>query len=422
MDYRKRGPAPGRHKLFYGWWVLGACFLITLYVGGVVYFGFTAALEPIATEFGWSYAQISLAASLRGIEIGILAPLLGIMVDRLGPKRLIFGGSLLVGLGLVLVSRINSLAMFYGAFALVAIGISGVTSTVLLAAVLNWFHRKASIVTGILISGFALGGILVPLVTWLIDRYEWRNAILILGVTAWIVALPLSLLVRHKPEQYGYLPDGEANTQAVSGSAIVPEEITVGAGEKTPPKGAFWYIAAASVVHMLVVSAVITHVMPALTSTGISRPAASLAASSVPIISIAGRLGFGWYGDRADKRKITGISFVLITLGLVSFGFFSSGWSSLLIPFLVLFGVGWGGSVTMRAALIREYFGRKRFGTIYGFIVGFAMVGNIAGAPLAGWIFDTWKTYQWAWFILSVAAFLGTVLMLSLPSSSRSSG
>ena len=66
-------------SVFYGWWIVGACFLISLYVGGVIFFGFTAFFEPIANEFGWSYTQISLAASLRGLEIGLLAPIFGVL-------------------------------------------------------------------------------------------------------------------------------------------------------------------------------------------------------------------------------------------------------------------------------------------------------------------------------------------------------
>ncbi len=80
------------YKIFYGWWIAGASFLIALYVGAVVYYGFTAFFEPIVSEMGWSYTQISLAASLRGLEVGLLAPLVGILADRWGPRRLIFGG------------------------------------------------------------------------------------------------------------------------------------------------------------------------------------------------------------------------------------------------------------------------------------------------------------------------------------------
>ena len=90
------------NKLFYGWWVVFACFFIQLLNGGLIAFGFTAFIEPIAREFGWSYAQISLAVSMRGLEVGLLAPIVGLVVDHWGPKRFLFGGTTLVGLGLLL--------------------------------------------------------------------------------------------------------------------------------------------------------------------------------------------------------------------------------------------------------------------------------------------------------------------------------
>ena len=129
---------PKRHAIFYGWWVVGASFLIAVYTGGVIYFGFTAIFEPVQNEFGWSYVQISLAASLRGLEMCLLAPVMGIFVDRWGPRKLMFGGSIIIGLGLLLLSTVNSLFMFYVAFIVVAIGMSNCSSTVKNNAVANW--------------------------------------------------------------------------------------------------------------------------------------------------------------------------------------------------------------------------------------------------------------------------------------------
>ena len=102
-----------RHTIFYGWWIVGACFLIALYVGGTIFYGFTAIFEPIANEFGWSYVQISLAASLRGLEMSLLAPFIGILVDRWGPRKLIFSGAIILGSGFILLSRTSSLGTFY---------------------------------------------------------------------------------------------------------------------------------------------------------------------------------------------------------------------------------------------------------------------------------------------------------------------
>jgi len=157
--------------------------------------------------------------------------------------------------------------------------------------------------------------------------------------------------------------------------------------------------------------------MPYLTSIGISRPAASLIAGAVPLASVGGRLGFGWFGDRLDKRRVTAIGFALMALGLVFFDCISTGWMWLLLPFLVLFSTGWGGSVTMRVALLREYFGRRRFGKIYGFVIGVAMLGNIAGAPLAGWVFDNRGSYEGIWLVFAGVAVAALVIVMTIPAS-----
>jgi MFS family permease len=111
-------------KIFYGWWIVTACFSIAILSGGIVIYGFTAFFDPIIAEFGWSYAAVSLAISLRGAETGLMSPILGFFVDRWGARWILFSGSIFAGLGLILLSRIHTLAQFYGAFIVVAISTS----------------------------------------------------------------------------------------------------------------------------------------------------------------------------------------------------------------------------------------------------------------------------------------------------------
>ena len=118
--------------IFYGWWVVAASFAIALYVGGTIIYGFTAFFEPIAEDLGWSYTQVSVAASLRGLEMGIFAPIIGFLVDRFGPRKLAVSGAIALGSGLVLLSRTSSIPMFYGAFFVLALGASACTGTVLM--------------------------------------------------------------------------------------------------------------------------------------------------------------------------------------------------------------------------------------------------------------------------------------------------
>jgi MFS family permease len=408
--------------IFYGWWVVASCFFISLYTAGVVHFGFTAIFEPIANEFDWNYTQISLAASLRGLETGLLAPLVGFLVDRWGPRRLIFGGSVVSGFGCILLSRVDSLGMFYTAFILIAIGMSACSATVFLTAVANWFRRNVGIATGIMTSGFALGGLMVPVVATLVDTYGWRNSVAGLGLGIWVIALPLSLLVRHKPEQYGHLPDGDISMAVADETDPATEksaDADASTGEALKSR-AFWCISLALMCQMMLINAVIVHVMPYLSSINMTRSISSLIASGVPVASILGRLGFGWSADRINKKLVAVASFVLTSLGLLAFGYAGAGtWA--LLPFIILFGIGWGGSVTMRVALLREHFGRSRFGTIHGFTLGIIMIGNILGPPVAGWIFDKWGSYQGAWFAFAALPVVSIVLVAAIPRLGTSS-
>ncbi len=398
------------HRVFYGWWIVGACFFISLYMGGVVFYGFTTLIEPLADAFGWSYTQISLAASLRGMEMGILAPFVGMLVDRWGPRRLLFSGVIITTLGLMLLSRTTSLGMFYGAFVLMAIGMSTCSSTVLMTAVANWFRRKIGIATGIMICGYGFSGLLIPVIVNLIDIYEWRMALALLTIGMLTICLPLSLLVRHKPEQYGYLPDGEMSNIAISNSLNTAQTVEPDVGVKQALKSrTFWHITLALMCQFIILSAVITHVMPYLSSIGVTRAISGLMAAGIPLASIGGRLGLGWLGDKVDKRRVAAGAFAMMSLGLLCFGFISAGDIRLLVPFLILFGIGYGGNNTLRASLIREFFGRSKFGTIHGFTIGIMALGTIAGPPLAGYVFDNWGSYQSIWLVfagLAVAALL----------------
>lgn len=403
-------------RIFYGWWIVGAAFLVALYVGGVVFYGFTAIFEPIANDMGWSYAQISLAASLRGLELGFLAPVTGILTDRLGPRRLIFGGAVITALGLFMISRTTSLATFYGAFALLAIGMSATTLTVLMTAIANWFRLKIGIASAIAMSGFGFSGLMVPLIVRLIEVYDWRTTMLILAAGMLIIVLPLSFVFRHRPEHYGYLPDGRKEIPVTPGiNTTQPQtaELNIRAGHALKAI-TFWRIALTFVIHAMLVSTVITHIMPYLSSIGINRSRASLVAMILPIMSVGGRLSFGWLGDKYGRRHTVAAAFAMMTAGLLFFSYIPAVGLWLLILFLFLFGVGYGGSTATRPSMVAEYFGRANYGAILGLMVGINAIGAIIGPPLAGWVFDTWDSYQGIWLAYSGLAIVGSLLIFNI--------
>jgi MFS family permease len=258
--------------------------------------------------------------------------------------------------------------------------------------VANWFHRKAGLAIGITASGFGLGGLLVPVVTKLIDMLGWRTAMFVLGLGTLAIILPLSFLIRHKPEPYGYQPDGDIINQAKIETDLIPtvsQEVAMTARQAIRNR-VFWHIAIGSMCHSFVIGAV---------------------------VSIGGRLSSGWLADRFGSRQVFTASFVAMTAGLFLFGNLTGGMMWLIVPFILIFSLGWGCSVTSRITLLREYFGRGRFGTILGFLSGIMMLGSISGSPLAGWIFDTFGSYKGAWFGFSALTVVGAILVFTIPAT-----
>jgi len=397
--------------LFYGWWIVAASFLISVYVGCCGFFGFTAMIDPIVREFGWSYTEVSFASSLRGLEMGILAPIVGVLVDRFGPRKLILIGVVTIGAGFMLLSLTQSLWMFYASFILLAFGAGGCTSVVTLAVVARWFRRNLGKAMGITVSGFGASGLLVPVIVWLVDSYGWRTAMIMQGVGMWVLGIPLAMLIRNRPEEMGLVPDGarlsKPGTAAASGQPEIPDvEIPFRDALTSRP---FIYLNIVEALRFTTLTAVVIHVMPFLATEGIPRDTAGLVAAAIPLFSIPGRFGFGWMGDVTDKRYVMAASFCCMTAGLVAFHFAAAWWPIAL--FLLLFSPGFGGNMVMRGAVIREYFGVRSFGKLAGITLGAASIGGVIGPTLTGWVFDTFGAYDPVWIVF--AAILVVAIFLS---------
>lgn len=397
-------------KIFYGWWVVLASFITGLYVAGAIFYSFTAFIDPLVAEFGWSYTQISLASSLRGLEMGIFAPLVGILLDRYGPRKIMMIGMSIVGLSLVLLSNIHSLLMFYGCFLLLAFGAGGCTSVVVMGAVANWFKKKVGLAMGIAVCGFGASGLIVPIVVKLIEAFGWRHAFLYLGIGAWMIGIPLSMVIRNRPEDYGLLPDGESMNENETDVSEEEQDIGISFGQALKNRS-FLLIVSAEWIRMMTVGTAITHIMPYLGSIGLSRSMAGFISAGIPVCSVIGRFGFGWIGDYIDKRYMIAIGLGMISIGLILFLYIQNSMIIVLI-FLLTFAPGYGGGMSLRGAIIREYFGLASFGKMVGLTMGVSSVAGIIGPTLGGWVFDTFSSYAPLWVGFAVLNLMGILLIL----------
>lgn len=423
-------PEKKRGGIFYGWWVVVACATIAFYGGGIFFYGFSAFFNPIIKDFGWSRAALSGAFSLQRVEGGIAAPIIGWLVDRYGPRRIMLFGVTAGGLGFLLLSQVQSILAFYGAILVISIGLSSAIGSVGMAAVANWFIKKRGRAMGLMMGGVGLSGTMAPFLVWLINRYGWRPTLVILGVGLWVIGIPAAAFVRHRPEQYGYLPDGyEASaplditrveavvSQGRDGQGSPPpasqvkvvEEADYSAWDalKTP---AFWIIPVAMGLSNIKSAAVTVHMIPYLTGVGIPDGMAALVISGMTLLSLSGRLGMGWLADYFDKRYLMACAFGLQFIGIMIFAFVSSPW--MLIPFLLTYGPGYGGPIPLRPALQGDYFGRRAFATIQGLMQFVMMFPAMLGPFIAGWVYDVTGSYRAAFIFFAVAIALAIPIIL----------
>jgi MFS family permease len=398
---------------FYGWWVVIICFLIHFYTGGTYFYGFTAFFNPIASEFGWSYALISLAMSLRGVESGVLAPVAGILVDKLGPKKLLMGGVIFFGIGFFLLSRVTDLWNFYLTFIILAFGLSMASPVVTMTAITRWFKgKRTSLALGVLMAGYAAGGIVTPAIIWVVDSFGWRQASVIFGVGVILIMLPLSLLIKNPP--------GEKSSQDINNdrkAAKAPASAFGMTTKEAIKTTDFWLLSFVVLFGGIAATAVYVHLVPYLTSIGISRQTSGIIGLVFALASISGRLVFGWLGDLYDKRKVFAFISLLNAVGALWFTFALDLWQIYIS--VVLLAVGFGASMPLRPALQNDLFGTKAFGSIQGFLMIFNTLTSVLAPPWAGWIYDTTKSYFMAFLILAIISFLAIPLSLAISKKSH---
>jgi sugar phosphate permease len=415
----------GRKGIFYGWWIVIASAILFFFGGGTFYYGFSVFFNPIRETFGWSATVTSVAFTLRGLETGVLGPVAGLLVDRVGPRKLMVSGWVIIGLGFLLMSHINSLWAFYGTFVVAAVGMSFGTGVVINTAVANWFTRKRSRALAITFIGPGASGLLAPLFVFSISQIGWSETLTITGIALLVIGIPLSLLFRDKPSRYGYLPDGEirAPMPEIAGepnlrslnkivepdSASSVTDFTAKAALRTR---AFWLLSLSFFFQQMGTSAVVVHIVAYLESVKVPTTIAAIAVTGMTLCSLIGRIGFGFLGDFTNKRYLITLSLVLQTIGLFLFSLIVADRVWLLILFLLTFGPGFGAPIPLRSALQADYFGTRSFGTIMGLMSLIGTIGGLASPIIAGWIFDTTGSYQFAWWLFTIVTIPAVPLML----------
>ena len=347
------------------------------------------------------------------LQGGLVAPLAGWAIDRYGPRRMMFLGLSMMGIGFFAMSQVNSLIMLYIVFiVLLGAGASFGTSRPVQVSLANWFIRRRGLVMGLMMTGLGLGGSVVFLFALLIDTFGWRASAIFAGLVMWGIGFPLALVIRHRPEQMGLLPDGnqpptEAPIPVVAGGATSPPNEgepsdSASATPQTPrphrfwmrdPRPeidltvwqafrtqAFWLMALTYAMWAAMPGIITVHIGPFLAEElDLDYVVALGALSFFAATSLIGRIGFGFLADYVNIRLLLASLLVMQGVGLL---LFSQVQTLAQVPFYVIvFSIPYGGTLPMRQVLQGYLFGKRQFGTIGGFLQ-FVDLPATATAPI----------------------------------------
>ena len=408
--------------VFYGWWLVGmSAFVMTL--GIVPLFQSAAAwFVVLRHHFSWSAGQLSWAFSLTRVESGLIGPLEGVLVDWLGPRRIVLIGMVILGVGFLLFSQVNELWHLFVAFIVMYLGSGLGTWLPLTTAINNWFNRRRTRAIAFAWGGYSSGAILlVPALVWAIDpdaeRFGWRAVAAGFGVLVILLAFPISLLVRNRPEEYGQLPDGDTEVSAAAESDPTTDSKTAGGDGGYTLREAiqsrqFWFIGFGHACSSSATGTIAVHLGLMLDDRGLSLQTIAWVISLYALVVAVFTFCGGFAAERMPIRyaiaSFSSIQSVAVVVLVLTHN------APMAFLFAVIMGIGYGVRNPLTTAVRGVYFGRRAFASIYGFSQIPLNIMAFSGPLFAGYMFDITGSYTLPFLTVGAINLIGVCLFLML--------
>ena len=374
---------------------------------------FSVFLDPVGQDLGLGKSLIASAYGLASLVAALLLPLMGKLLDKRGPRQMLFIVTVLLGFACMAFGAVGGLVTLSLSFG--ALRFLGQGSLMMGCANLTaqWFSRRRGFAMSLMALGFAASmAIHPPLGEFLIAEIGWRKAWLVLGLLTWALLLPpILLLVYDKPEPLGLMPDGERPAQEQPTEAI--DGLTLNESLKTR---AFYLVTTGWFSIGMLVTTLHFYQISILESQGVAR---NIAASVFPVSALAMVLTMPLVGmlfDRVKTRLVFGLGLIVLALGLVGITFVTN--TTTAIAFAIVFGITNAFSMTMFGYLMPRFFGRQHLGSIQGTTQMIAVVGASLGPLPVGLAFDylgdPTNTLRWL-ALFPVLCAIAVVLFLRTP-------
>lgn len=395
-------------NFFYSYVIVAACFSIQA-IGVGTYISYGVFFNQLSSEFGWSRATISGASSAAFFLMGLLGIFVGRLNDRIGPRKVMTVTSSFFGLGLLLMSRLDTvwqLYLFYGV--IFGIGLSSI-DVIALSTTARWFVKKRGVMTGIVKVGTGMGQLMIPLAaSMLIKSYGWRTSYLIIGVAGFLLLVSITQLLRRDPSQMGLLLNYEKKM-----SMDNPGLIRVGLSlHEAVHTRQFWMICAVNLVIVFCLMIIMVHIVPYAQDIEVSALRAASVLSTIGGVSMIGRFITGIAIDRIGSKRVIIVCFILLMVELLWLQMANDLW--MLYLFAVFYGITHGGFFTAISPIVAEFFGISSHGVLFGIVAFSGTIGGAIGPFVAGYIFDITAGYSLAFWLGTLVSTLGLMLIVLL--------
>lgn len=401
----------GKGRFFYGYIItVAAVFITSISWGANRTFG--VFLEPMLNDFGWTRAQISSVFTLGLIIVGSGSFLAGWLTDRMGPRIVLIGCGLFLGLGYILTSQIQSIGQFYLTYGV--IGGSGMSGSwvPLMSVVTRWFVKRRALISGIVATGPSLGIAVMPLLfSMLISAWGWRSSYLFMGIMVMTIILIAALFLKRDPASMGLLPYG---AEAIRAEGVDVQRMGFSFEEawRTRP---FWLLGFISFCDMFLINVIIVHLVPHVLKLNMEATQGASILSIAAAVSVPGRMFIGWLSDRISNRRALLICLILSVVSFLLLLWARELW--LFYLFSVIYGLSLWSTGAILSPLTADIFGLKAHGSILSFAFFSGMVGGGVGPVIIGYTFDLTRDYQRGLtlcFFVSIVALLGILFLKPL--------
>jgi MFS family permease len=376
---------------YYGYVVVAAVFVVMAIIWGT-FSTFGVFFESFIETFGWTRALTSGASSARDLVFGVVCILTARLADPFGPRVVITTSGLLLGVGYVMMSQVQTTWQLYIYFGVIIS--SGMSSYILmLSIVAKWFERRRGMMTALSLSGMGIGTMVVPPISnSLITIYGWRTSYVIIAISASVLVVLAAQFLKYPPNE----PNPSTSTDNAPPEHETFSDTSAISFRQALGTRQFWLISALYFFFLFPLLTVLVHVVIHAIGMGVSSKSASSIIAVIGGLSVVGMNCAGSTADKIENKRTFIICFILMAVSFVFLMVAGAAWT--LYLFAAIFGLAYGGMQVLFSPIVAELFGLASHGLILASAAFIGSFGAALGPLVSGHIFDLTKSYGWAFF------------------------